>query len=80
MTRITYEVVEHNGAWAYKVGDVFSETFPSHEEAAEAAERAAAGHEQAGQDETIEYQDETGTWHEENASGAARPQTDVKEG
>lgn len=78
MTRITYEVVEHEGAWAYKVGDVFSETFPSRTEAAEAAERAAAEHEQAGRDETIEYQDESGAWHEERASGDDRPQTDVK--
>ena len=23
MTRITYEIVEHDGGWAYKVGDVF---------------------------------------------------------
>ena len=79
MTRITYEVIEHNGAWAYRVDDVFSETFPSREAAAEAAERAAAGHEQAGSDETIEYQDEGGTWHEEKASGAVRPDTRVKE-
>lgn len=31
MTRITYEIVEHDGGWAYKVGDVFSEPFPSHD-------------------------------------------------
>ena len=29
MTRITYEIVEHDGGWAYKVGDVFSEPFRS---------------------------------------------------
>ena len=33
MTRITYEVVEHDGGWAYKVGTVFSEPFPSQDEA-----------------------------------------------
>ena len=44
MTRITYEIVEHDGGWAYKVGDVFSEPFPSHDAARRAAERAA--HEQ----------------------------------
>jgi hypothetical protein len=27
MTKITYEIVEHDGGWAYKVGDVFSEPF-----------------------------------------------------
>ena len=44
MTRIIYEIVEHDGGWAYKVGDVFSEPFPSHDAARRAAERAA--HEQ----------------------------------
>ena len=29
MTKITYEVVEHDGGWAYRVGGVFSEAFPS---------------------------------------------------
>src|SRR3954454_20528138 len=44
MTRITYEIIEHDGGWSYKVGDVFSEPFPSHDAARRAAERAA--HEQ----------------------------------
>ena len=43
MTRIIYEIVEHDGGWAYKVGDVFSEPFPSHEAARRAAEHAAHG-------------------------------------
>ena len=31
MTKITYEVVEHDGGWAYRVDGAFSETFPSHD-------------------------------------------------
>jgi len=31
MTKIIYEVVEHDGGWAYQVDGVFSETFPSHD-------------------------------------------------
>jgi hypothetical protein len=31
MTKITYEIVEHDGGWAYRVDGVFSETFPTHE-------------------------------------------------
>ena len=31
MSRVTYEIVEHDGGWAYRVDGVFSETFPSHE-------------------------------------------------
>jgi hypothetical protein len=31
MTKVVYEVVEHEGGWAYRVGDVYSEniSFPS---------------------------------------------------
>ena len=39
MTHVTYRIVQHDGGWAYKVGDVFSETFPSHEAALGAASR-----------------------------------------
>jgi hypothetical protein len=28
MVMVKYEVVEHDGGWAYKVGDALSETFP----------------------------------------------------
>ena len=31
MTKITYEIVEHDGGWAYRADGVFSETFPSHD-------------------------------------------------
>ena len=78
MTHVTYEVVEHNGGWAYKLGDVFSETFPTHDEARDAAERAAQMHAQRGTSEDIQYQDEKGIWHEESAAGTDRPDTDVE--
>ena len=42
MTKITYEVVQHDGGWAYRVDGVFSEAFPSHDEARSAAEQAAS--------------------------------------
>ena len=41
MSKITYEIVEHDGGWAYRVDGVYSEPFPSHDEARRAAERAA---------------------------------------
>ena len=46
MSKVVYEVVQHDGGWAYKVGDVLSETFPSHA-AAHAAAAAAASQEAA---------------------------------
>ena len=78
MTKVTYEIVEHDGGWAYRVGDVYSETFPSHDLARKAAERAA--HEQvvAGATIGITYEDKRGRWHEEIARGDDRPETDVK--
>ncbi|MGK2740093.1 DUF2188 domain-containing protein [Tepidicaulis sp. LMO-SS28] len=80
MSPLTYEVVEHDGGWAYKVGDVYSECYQTREAARAAAERAAAEHETNKEptDEIIEYQDEEGTWRREVASGKDRPDTDVE--
>jgi hypothetical protein len=78
MAEVHYRIVEHDGGWAYKLGDVFSEPFPSHDEALEAAKRAATEQEQPGETEGIEYQDEKGRWHSEVADGADRPDADVK--
>jgi len=77
MDKVHYEVVEHDGGWAYKVGDVYSESYASHDEAREAAERAAAEQRLPGATEDIEYQDEAGDWHEEVSQGKDRPETDV---
>lgn len=79
MTTVTYEVVEHDGGWAYKAGDVFSETFATHDEARAAADAAAENHVRAGASEHIEFQDEAGQWHEEETSGYDRPDTEVRD-
>ena len=42
MTEAKYKIVEHDGGWAYKLGDVFSETFPTHEAALRASRRPMA--------------------------------------
>lgn len=79
MAKQTYRVVEHDGGWAYRVGDVFSETFPSHEAALQAAEAAAARQQLGGETEVIQYEDRQGDWHVEVASGGDRPQTEVED-
>lgn len=79
MTGILYEIVEHDGGWAYRVGDVFSETFATHDDARAAAEQAAAEQQLGGEDESISYQDREGVWHEEHARGDDRPQASVKD-
>jgi hypothetical protein len=78
MTKIVYEVVRHDHGWVYRVGDSFSETYPSHDDARRAAEDAARRQSQAGDTESIEYQDEAGSWHEETAPGDDRPDTEVR--
>ena len=77
MTKITYEVVEHDGGWAYRVDGVFSETFPSHGAARKAAERAASEQGVPDAATDISYEDEKGHWHDEKSAGDDRPETDV---
>ena len=79
MTHVTYKVVRHEDGWAYTVDGSFSESFPTHREALEAARRAAGEQRVPGQTEAIEYEDENGKWHSELASGRDRPETDVED-
>ncbi len=77
MTEVTYTIVEHDGGWAYKVGAVFSEPFPTHAQAVAAARRAAAEQKVPGRTEVIQWEDENGKWHEETARGDDRPITNI---
>lgn len=79
MTDVTYRIVEHDGGYAYKVGDVFSETFPNRDEALQAAQAAAAEQQVPGSTEGIRYQDGSGAWHDETARGDDRPRAKVTE-
>ena len=76
-SKVVYEVVQHDGGWAYKVGDVLSETFPSHAAAHAAAAAAAERQRHAGATEGIVYEDKSGKWHEEVAEGTDRPDTEL---
>jgi Uncharacterized protein conserved in bacteria (DUF2188) len=78
MSKIVYEIVEHDGGWAYKADGVFSETFRSHDAARQAAERAAREQVVAGSTTGISYEDKDGHWHDEVSRGDDRPETDVK--
>ena len=57
---------------------VYSETFPSHELARRAAERAAREQVVPGATSGISYEDRQGRWHDEVARGDDRPETEVK--
>ena len=77
MAKIHYSIVQHDGGWAYKLGDVFSEPFPSRALALEAAKRIAAEQHVPGNATYIEFQDEAGKWHTELSQGDDRPDVDV---
>jgi hypothetical protein len=79
MVHVTYQIVQHDGGWAYKVDGVFSEPFPSHAAALAAARAAAEEQRTPGQTEAIEWEDAGGRWHSETASGRDRPDTEVKD-
>ncbi|MCY1668253.1 DUF2188 domain-containing protein [Rhizobium sp. SL86] len=77
MTKVTYKVVQHDGGWAYRVDDVFSETFPTHDAALAAARIAAAEQQVGGEPEEISWQDSAGNWHIEHSDGGDRPEAEV---
>ena len=79
MTEITYEIVEHDGGWAYKVDGAFSEPFPPHAAALKAAQAAAAEQQVPGDTSEIEFEDDKGKWHTETARGGDRPRTTIKD-
>lgn len=79
MSQVMYEIVQHDGGWAYKVDGVFSEPFPSHAAALAAAQAAAVEQTVPGHTEEIQYEDEKGRWHTETASGSDRPHTSIKD-
>ena len=79
MTHVTYHVVEHDGGWAYKVGDVFSEAFSTKALAHSAAARAAREQRTPGENAEIEYEDSAGKWRDEFSKGSDRPDAEVKD-
>ncbi len=77
MTQVHYKVVEHDGGWTYKVGDVFAETFRTRGEAEAAAKRAAGEQRVATEPRDIQFEDEKGRWKTEHSDGTP-PETDVR--
>lgn len=79
MADVVYEIVAHDGGWAYRMGGAYSETFLTREHALEAARVAAQEQRAPGEPAVISYQDADGHWHEEAAPGRDRPSTEVRE-
>lgn len=77
MTRIVYEIVKHDGGWAYRAGGTYSESFSSHDAAHQAAERVAREQMAPGEAALISYEDSEGRWHKEVSAGTDRPAVKV---
>ncbi len=77
MAKIHYRIVPHDGGWAYKLGDVFSESFPTKPAALTAARRVAREQSVPGDTTHIAFEDENGVWHTELSEGTDRPEADV---
>lgn len=77
MTRIVYDIIKHDGGWAFKLGDTISETFQSHDAAFNAARRVALEQQRPGETAAISWEDERGRWHEELSRGDDRPEVEI---
>jgi len=77
MAKIVYEIVKHDGGWAYRANGTYSESFPSHDIARKAAERAALEQLAPGETTSISWEDSRGKWHDEVSAGTDRPETEV---
>jgi hypothetical protein len=78
MRKVTYQIVKHDGAWAYEVNGTYSEKFSTREVARKAAKLAASEQAASGETTPISYGDEKGHWHNEGARGNDRPKTIVE--
>ncbi|MBS0377772.1 MAG: DUF2188 domain-containing protein [Proteobacteria bacterium] len=78
MSQVTYEIVPHDGGWAYRVNGTYSERFATHDQARAAAQRAAREQRTPGTAALITWEDGQGHWHKEFATGDDRPETRVK--
>ncbi|MGI2031619.1 DUF2188 domain-containing protein [Rhizobium panacihumi] len=77
MTKVVYQVVRHDGGWAYRLDGAYSETFPTHQDALAAARIVAAEQQVGGEPEEISWQDSKGVWHTEYSDGGDRPEAEV---
>lgn len=79
MAKVTYEIVEHDDGWAYRVDGTYSETYRDRAAAHFAACQAAAEQQRPGVSTGITWEDERGRWHAEIARGDDRPDVEVED-
>ena len=77
MAKIVYQIVEHDGGWAYKSAASSPSPFPATKPRSPRRSGPPAEQELPGATETIEYEDDKGIWHVEVDPGDDRPDTEV---
>jgi len=78
MGKVIYEIVRHDGGWAYKVDETFTEAVKTRDAAHKAAELAAREQAEPGEATVISYEDKGGHWHKEKSAGDDRPEAKVE--
>lgn len=76
---LAYHIGEHDGGYAYRVNDVWSEPFPDHATALAAAKSASLRQQLGGEDAEITFETADGQWQTEHVSGGDRLETEVIE-
>lgn len=77
MTKLNYKIVEREGGYAWKLGDAFSETYPTRD-AARAAAVDDANKRQSGRGQTTAQSDgDARRWHNEMADNDTGRETDI---
>jgi len=79
MTKIVYEIIKHDGGWAFKLGDTISQSYQTHQGAYDAARRVAVEQMRPGETVGISWEDERGRWHDEVEPGDDRPEVDIRD-
>ena len=79
MTKIVYEIIQHDHGWAFKLGDTISQSFLTHEAAYNAAKRVALEQTRPGETAGISWEDERGRWHDEISPGDDRPEVEIED-
>ncbi len=74
---VTYHVGEHDGGWAYHIEEVWSDRFPDHRTALEAARVAASRQGTSEEDVLVSYQNAEGNWTTELAGNGERVDAEV---
>ncbi len=77
MTKIVYEIIPHDGGWAFKLDGTISHSYLTHDAAYDAAKRVAMEQRRPGETVGISWEDERGRWHDELSSGDDRPEVDI---